>query len=361
MRQTYIAQVKAHDNYKLEVKIDYPGKSDGIVIFCHGSGPNTYDNPREIEGKHFNYFDLFADDFAGEALPSAGWNTRGCAVSNHPPDFVAIDRAGYETYCPATSIQDIITVKNYVKALPQFRYAKILLMGISEGATLAPFAAVQCDDIAGLLLAGFSYGNMRDTLNWQLSGGSSMVNMCKYFDCREKGFIEKEDFVRDKYNVRPTLFQDIPFEALDIDGDGKLTQRDFALQLAEYKREVFEAIERNDDTWLRENYPVQITSKWCKEHFALPNVSAMLSRLSVPIYIFQGEDDANVPITEIHHIHDDFHRAGKSNLRIFTFPKHDHDLNYLHYIFNGMLSEGLHCVFDVAQACCHSQGNGEHQ
>ena len=49
MRQTYIAQVKAHDNYKLEVKIDYPGKSDGIVIFCHGSGPNTYDNPREIE------------------------------------------------------------------------------------------------------------------------------------------------------------------------------------------------------------------------------------------------------------------------------------------------------------------------
>ena len=221
MRQTYIAQVKAHDNYKLEVKIDYPGKSDGIVIFCHGSGPNTYDNPREIEGKHFNYFDLFADEFCRRSLAFCRWNTRGCAVSNHPPDFVAIDRAGYETYCPATSIQDIITVKNYVKALPQFRYAKILLMGISEGATLAPFAAVQCDDIAGLLLAGFSYGNMRDTLNWQLSGGSSMVNMCKYFDCREKGFIEKEDFVRDKYNVRPTLFQDIPFEALDIDGDGK--------------------------------------------------------------------------------------------------------------------------------------------
>ena len=68
MRQTYIAQVKAHDNYKLEVKIDYPGKSDGIVIFCHGSGPNTYDNPREIEGKHFNYFDLFADEFCRRSL-----------------------------------------------------------------------------------------------------------------------------------------------------------------------------------------------------------------------------------------------------------------------------------------------------
>ena len=92
MRQTYIAQVKAHDNYKLEVKIDYPGKSDGIVIFCHGSGPNTYDNPREIEGKHFNYFDLFADEFCRRSLAFCRWNTRGCAVSNHPPDFVAIDR-----------------------------------------------------------------------------------------------------------------------------------------------------------------------------------------------------------------------------------------------------------------------------
>lgn len=61
----------------------------------------------------------------------------------------------------------------------------------------------QKSDIEGenrtLLLLSFSYENMRDTLDWQLSGGSSMVNMCKYFDCREKGFIEKVDFVLDKF------------------------------------------------------------------------------------------------------------------------------------------------------------------
>ncbi len=49
----------------------------------------------------------------------------------------------------------------------------------------------QKSDIEGenrtLLLLSFSYENMRDTLGWQLSGGSSMVNICKYFDCREKG------------------------------------------------------------------------------------------------------------------------------------------------------------------------------
>lgn len=52
-----------------------------------------------------------------------------------------------------------------------------MLMGISEGATLIPYAMAQCDDVDGLLLLSFFYENMRDTLDWQLSGSSSMVNM----------------------------------------------------------------------------------------------------------------------------------------------------------------------------------------
>ena len=48
-------------------------------------------------------------------------------------------------------------------------------MGISEGATLIPYAMTQCDDVDGLLLLSFSYENMRDTLDlaakwWQFYG-----------------------------------------------------------------------------------------------------------------------------------------------------------------------------------------------
>ena len=75
----------------------------------------------------------------------------------------------------------------------------------------------RCNDVEGLLLLSFSYENMRYTLDWQLSGGSSMVNMCKYFDCREKGFIEKTDFILDKLDIRSSLFPDVKFEDLDID------------------------------------------------------------------------------------------------------------------------------------------------
>ena len=63
MKQTKIVQVQTHDNYSLDVKIDYPVNSESVIIFCHGSGANTYDNHREIAGKEFNYFDLFVDEF----------------------------------------------------------------------------------------------------------------------------------------------------------------------------------------------------------------------------------------------------------------------------------------------------------
>lgn len=95
-------------------------------------------------------------------------------MSNHPPDFVAIDRAGIEILLSSNFDSRYYHGEKLCKSTAAVQICKNTAYGISEGATLAPFAAVQCDDIAGLLLAGFSYGNMRDTLNWQLSGGSSM-------------------------------------------------------------------------------------------------------------------------------------------------------------------------------------------
>lgn len=349
MKGTIIFDIKAHDDYMLNVKIDYPYRAKSVVIFCHGSGANTYDNHRVINDKEFNYFDLFADEFCQRDIAFCRWNTRGCQPSDNPPDFVSIREKDFQTYCPSTSIKDIVTVTNFVKAMPQFRNTDIIFMGISEGATLIPFAAAQYKDVTGLLLLGFSYENMKDTLDFQLSGGSSMVNMCKWFDCSDKGFIDKSDFELDKYQVRPAVFPDTDFEELDIDKDGKITKNDFALQLATYKAEVFNAIENDNDDWLRNNYSVHITSKWCKEHFALPSVSTVLCSLSMPIYVFQGENDANIPSSDIAKIRYDFERAGKDNLNIFTFQNHDHDLNYLQFPFYGKISEGLLCVFDMAQ------------
>lgn len=76
--------------------------------------------------------------------------------------------------------------------------------------------------------------------------------------------------------------------------------------------------------------------------------------LTVPIYIFQGEDDANIPISDIDKIRIDFRERGKTNLHIFTFYNYDHDLNYLQYIFTGTIPNGLKSVFDIAKSFCNS-------
>ena len=145
-----------------------------------------------------------------------------------------------------------------------------------------------------------------------------MVNMCKYFGCADKEYIDRADFIRDKYNVRPYLFENVTFDDLDLDKDGKLTRNDFALQMAVYRHNIYHAIEQDDDGWLRKNYVIPITAKWCKAHFALPPVSKILCSLTVPIWIFQGCDDANIPASDVLKIQRDFCKTGQNNLHIRT-------------------------------------------
>lgn len=94
---------------------------------------------------------------------------------------------------------------------------------------------------------------------------------------------------------------------------------------------------------------MRITSRWCKGHFSLPPVSDALCSLSMPIYIFQGSEDANIPSSDIEKIRQDFENKKKSNLNIYVFQNHDHDLNYLQFPIYGLISEGLQKVFDVAK------------
>ena len=69
MKQTKIDKVQTQDNYSLDVKIDYLENSESIIIFCHGSGANTYDNHREVAGKEFNYLTYLLMNFVSAILP----------------------------------------------------------------------------------------------------------------------------------------------------------------------------------------------------------------------------------------------------------------------------------------------------
>ena len=68
----------------------------------------------------------------------------------------------------------------------------------------------------------------------------------------------------------------------------------------------------------------------------------------MPIHIFQGKSDANIPFSDIKKLERDFQNKKKENLFIHSFENHDHDLNYLQFPFYGTISEGLESVFDTS-------------
>lgn len=348
---TTINRVSSFDGYELNVKIDSPNSSliDKIVIFIHGSGPNTYDNRRKIRDMEFNYFDLFAQEFTKRNIAFCRWNTRGCSLGKEPPMYVNIDEEEYMNYLPSTSIKDIECVINYLKKLNQFKKSRIILLGWSEGAKIAPLVALNKNvKIDGLLLAGYANENMRTTLEWQLSGGSSMVNLRKWFDYDKKGYVTKTDFEEDRYKVREGVFCETTFEQLDVNGDGILDELDFEIINRDFKKTLLSAIKNDDDKWLKENYPVYLTSKWWKEHFNLPATKDVLTKLSIPIHIFHGKNDANIPVQDVINIDNAFKTLGKDNLYTHIFENHDHDLNYLYYPLKGVISEGLQTIFKVS-------------
>ena len=143
MRKTELVGIKSHDEYELSAKIDYPGEGDifRMVLFCQGTGPGTYDLHRQVEDVEFDYFELFASEFCKRGIGLCRWNTRGCTPSGEPPLYVDMDREQYATYRPCNTIQDIVSIVRYIKTMEPFKNARVLLLGQSEGATLAPFAA----------------------------------------------------------------------------------------------------------------------------------------------------------------------------------------------------------------------------
>ena len=344
-----IKEISLSDGEKIEARLCLPEASVKTIVFAvHGTGPFTYLTKRA----GFNYYDVLAEGFCEQGVGFFSYNRRGVEIGEIPPLFDTVDSIKYVKYVPSQEAADVEVMINFLRKDKRFKDCKIILYGISEGTIIASMVAdkknVQVD---ALFLHGYAHDNLYDIIKWQNTGGGVMVLVNSIFDLDGDDAIsreeyEREDSVLSKY--RTYLFQQADFNTIDVVKDGSLDIKDFNKMRSSFDDLLMGKISEADETWIWNNY-MRVTIGWLREHFALePNKSRLL-RIEIPIYIFHGTDDQNVPAKGVYDIESRFIASGKTNLTIHVFDKHNHDLNFQDWLIKKEYSEGFQSLFKTAK------------
>ena len=273
------------------------------------------------------------------------------SIGTRPPYYDSVDLVKYRKYLPSVEVKDIGTVINNLTKDRRLRHARVVLLGWSEGTILAAMAADEKKSrVDALLLAGYANDNMFDIIKWQNSGEPSMLSIKKYFDVNADGLISRQEYEsaeKAPTALRTGAFKNARFEQLDVNRDSVISSDDFRLINSPRYTAIMDAYNRKDGDWIWNNY-FRITIDWLTEHYNLEANKTRLPRLKIPIYIFQGEDDANASVKGVYEIQTIFQEKQKSNLQCFVFKGHNHDLNYMDYPTKKTIPEGIQKIFDIA-------------
>ena len=87
-------------------------------------------------------------------------------------------------------------------------------------------------------------------------------------------------------------------------------------------------------------------SAWVKDHFSQPTMWELLSQLSMPVGLFQGELDHNTPADGVRALEQKAKAAGKTNLEFRYFDGLDHGLGTIVYFNTGKPSAGYAAIFE---------------
>ncbi len=350
-----IISIKLLDNDIIDGKLELPKDSSNVplcIIFIPGTGPNTYLNKRQFGDVTFNYYDLFAQEFNRRGIGFFTYNRRGVEIGDQPPYFDKIDSAKYKKYTPQQETLDVEAIISALKKEERLKHAKIALLGASEGTIIAAMVADRKKvEVNDLLLFGYANDNIQDIIKWQLSGKTSIINLRKYFDKNSDNVFNREEYESTDTLAtwaRANLLNNASFDILNLEKDNVIDYKDFAYKTVPFYDYLMKMVDEGNDSWIWNNY-FRVTSNWMKAHFALEANKTRMLRIDIPIYIFQGIDDANAPIEGVYDIERKYNEMGKTNLQCYTFEGHNHDLNYTSWPYRHKIPEGLKVLFDTAE------------
>lgn len=355
-KERRIMKISSFDGYPLEGKLTLPKGEDDVsklVIFVHGTGPNTYENRDVYEGIDLNTFETFSDDFSKRGIAFLTYNQRGIHITDNPPLFYDMNVDEYKTYLPLNTVEDLHYMIGEIKKVERLKNSKIYLLGVSEGTIISPlFAKKYPDEVDALFLWGYANKNLKDTLIWQLSGESFICLFQECFEMDSSGRISKEAFDNGQKEMIVTGLGlgDNAFEVCDTNHDGYIDE-DEIIALGKSliglnSDDFLTAAENRDDEWLLNNNMTKMTSRWLLQHASLCDNMELLPKLNLPISIFHGSLDMNCDVQGVYNTNERFQELGKTNLKINIFKGSDHSLNVAQYIIAGEMPEGIKAIFD---------------
>ena len=291
---------------------------------------------RNAKGVRVRIYNQYRELLAPMGIGFFSYEGRG--VTSNAGGGPVIDRTVYNTSTLANKVQDGISAVRTLQKQAGVDRSRIVLRGISEGTMLAAEIAVQIpSEVAGLVLSGVIGSTLKDALVFMASDGAYLAHL-ENWDINGDGRITAAEFETDSKGIRKLLPPGTPFGAFDRNGDGVYT-RD---ELLTASRPLVEAIQKeNFDAfipWLQASAAVQVPrtmTEWVKDSFSQPTMWELLSKLTMPIGLFQGEVDHNTPAEQVRALERDAKAAGKTNMEFRYFDGLDHGLGTIVYFNTG--------------------------
>ena len=267
--------ILTHDGLVLAAKLTRPrGRAVRAgVVLLHGSGATDMD--QTVPGE------MTATGVEEKPLRALAWRLadEGFAVLRYNKRRVDTDRRFIDPHLIETSsLTDLVQDARRAVATLRARGLPggIVLVGHSEGSVIGSLVAESDPAIAGLACLAPLANNLREVLHYQLVERVETWAW-QLVDTDGNGKLSRAELARaPRYRV--------PIERLDRDGDGQVDPSELKAGL-EREWQHFLAVQG-------------ATSPWLTEHFALESNVVRMRRLTIPIQLFHGEEDAQSPLSE---------------------------------------------------------------
>jgi pimeloyl-ACP methyl ester carboxylesterase len=195
------------------------------------------------------------------------------------------------------------------------------------------------------VLSGVIGSTLKGSLVHQVQGGR-MMQLLAEFDTDHDQKISAQEWETDARGFRKKNIPTATFESVDPDKDGFMTLADMKVLTKPLSDAFASGNVEITEAFLKGAAAVATPKGWVADHFAHRPMWDFLSPLTVPVGIFQGDDDRNTGVEDVQALEKLAKAAGRTNIEFHYFPGLGHGLGSTDYFNKGAHSPGYAAIFE---------------